>query len=239
MPEHFEIDGKNFLPIKKVLKQVSYTRDYVTRLAREKKIDASYVGRQWFVNLESLKRYVEAAETEKCIRQQQLSLRRKQEKEIHSLLLVQKTKKKTSEQALHLRAAAVAVLVLSIGFLGGAIHPLSVGFGGGVFSDSEVATVVLSKEETTFSTSLASADDYSLAYDREFGEVRSLGEVSHGVLLFPQGKIATNTVDMFSDELAIETMAGGQNFVTQVDKEGNPVGRKIPFVPVPVKSGQI
>lgn len=65
MSEVLEINGEQFLPAKIAATQVGYTGDYVTRLAREEKIFASKVGRQWFVSVRSLDEFVSTAEAEK------------------------------------------------------------------------------------------------------------------------------------------------------------------------------
>ena len=50
----FEIDGKKLQSIKSAAKLTSYSRDYITRLAREQKIVASFIERKWFIDIESL-----------------------------------------------------------------------------------------------------------------------------------------------------------------------------------------
>ena len=63
-----KINGDTFLPIKEAAKLVLYSRDYVARLAREQKIVAMQVERQWFVDTVSLKNFAETAELEQTVR---------------------------------------------------------------------------------------------------------------------------------------------------------------------------
>jgi len=60
-------------------KQFGYTNDYVTRLAREKKIRASRSGRQWFVDVDSLRSFI--AESEQFKKQNSERVREERRKE--------------------------------------------------------------------------------------------------------------------------------------------------------------
>ncbi|MCA9359394.1 hypothetical protein KC926_04305, partial [Candidatus Kaiserbacteria bacterium] len=79
MTTTLEIDGKKFQTIKSVANKVSYSRDYITRLAREGKILATHVGRQWFVDLDSLNNYIDTTAKETEVRKKMLSEERKRE----------------------------------------------------------------------------------------------------------------------------------------------------------------
>ena len=70
---------KKFLPVREAAKLVSYHNDYVSKLAREGKIEAKKSGRQWLVDIESLKLFSLEAEAEKRELRQRLSLERKKE----------------------------------------------------------------------------------------------------------------------------------------------------------------
>ena len=61
-------------------KQFGYTNDYVARLAREKKVQASRVGRQWFVEVTSFEEFVEKAEEAKKEHAEKVRLERKKER---------------------------------------------------------------------------------------------------------------------------------------------------------------
>ncbi len=74
-----EINGNTLVPIKEAALRVKYSRDYVSRLAREGKIVASQVGRQWFVDLASLERFALEASSLEAVRKEELRLERKRE----------------------------------------------------------------------------------------------------------------------------------------------------------------
>ena len=119
MSEAIEIDGKELLPIREAVLQVSYSRDYVTRLAREGKIVASVIGRQWYVDLDSLKAYNEQSQIEQEIRKKQLSEERKRETEIHLASVEKKTDREDKASSFKTRALAGTAMVLTLGLLTG------------------------------------------------------------------------------------------------------------------------
>ncbi|MCA9365888.1 hypothetical protein KC723_03250, partial [Candidatus Kaiserbacteria bacterium] len=75
-------DEKNLIAVKEAAQAVGYSRDYITRLAREQKIIAAQISRQWFVNLGSLQSFVELVEIEKMARKNQLRAERQIERSL-------------------------------------------------------------------------------------------------------------------------------------------------------------
>lgn len=71
--------GERFLAAKEAAKFVSYTPDYISRLAREGKVVAEQHGRQWFVSLDSLKHFMLEQQAEQRSRQESLRAKRLQE----------------------------------------------------------------------------------------------------------------------------------------------------------------
>jgi len=57
--ENIEIDGITYIPVKHAADLAEYTADYVGQLCRGGKIDATRVGRAWYVNESSLIAYKE------------------------------------------------------------------------------------------------------------------------------------------------------------------------------------
>jgi hypothetical protein len=74
-----EINGLSLIPIREAASHVSYSRDYVARLAREGKIVASQIGRQWFVDLSSLQNFSAEASALDDARRLELRAERKRE----------------------------------------------------------------------------------------------------------------------------------------------------------------
>lgn len=79
MSRAVEINGLTLVPIKEALGVVSYSKDYIARLAREGKIIGSQINRQWFVDLNSLKEFSAEALDQESVRKQKLSNDRKRE----------------------------------------------------------------------------------------------------------------------------------------------------------------
>ena len=59
MSKELVVDGKIYLPSSALAGRFSYTKDYISKLARESKIDARRVGRQWFIDESSLQDFID------------------------------------------------------------------------------------------------------------------------------------------------------------------------------------
>lgn len=116
-----KINDTALTPLKDAAKQFSYSKDYVARLAREKKIVATQIGRQWFIDTVSLKNFAEVADLERELRKKYLSEERKAEqhvKEKVSVLASEEHRKAKVRTARH-NAQVLAGAVLSLGLVVG------------------------------------------------------------------------------------------------------------------------
>lgn len=240
MADALEIDGKFLHPIKEAAELVSYSRDYITRLAREKKITAIYVERQWFVDLKSLKSYVEISALEQEIRKKQLSAERKQENQIREATKQKYTLHLKKAESLHKRSVVVASLVLMFGLMTGlAAHRLisnpTQPQVANTFDAQEIQSpiaVVAPVVESDSPLVNAVAPDSVEFHQSE--EIRLIGDIRNGVLLLPvtdQAAIA----EMLSDKVVVRKLADGTEVVVRVDATGHEVGNAVPFVTVPVE----
>jgi len=123
MSKSLEINGKEYQASAVVAREFGYTSDYVSRLARERKIEASQVGRQWFIEVASLREFISSSEKEKEIRSKKLREQRQQERQLHERRYEQETKVLVSadkEQEYIAVAQSVAVMMcgLIVGLLG-------------------------------------------------------------------------------------------------------------------------
>jgi len=84
MSDALTINGRILLPVKELATRSRYSRDYITKLAREGQVVAAQIGRQWFVDEDSLKAFSEASEIESEVRRKHLSLERRRERELKS-----------------------------------------------------------------------------------------------------------------------------------------------------------
>lgn len=119
MSTALKINGVSLVPIKEAAKLVSYTRDYVARLAREQKITASQVGRQWYVDVDSLQKFALGADLTDEVRKSALSSARKREllaaADFEAITLAVRATHQVQR-----RAAAVSTLaVLCVGLFAG------------------------------------------------------------------------------------------------------------------------
>ena len=107
MSTTIKINGVTLVPIKDAATQISYTRDYVARLAREGKIVATQVGRQWFVDLTSLQNFSEEASAQEAARK--LALRLERKLELHAKEEFLNFEKKLQAKSHTHRAGALAM----------------------------------------------------------------------------------------------------------------------------------
>lgn len=89
MTEEVVINHKTYYTIRHAADAVLYSTDYITRLARERKIKAVRLGRRWYVEVDSLKTYAEVQQQEQEIRSKQLRAQRKIER-LHQFVTVGK-----------------------------------------------------------------------------------------------------------------------------------------------------
>lgn len=86
MSQEVTINGKKFLPSATLAREFGYTLDYVSRLAREEKVEATRVGRVWFVEPSSLSFFVESAKEKKESARKQLKVERREEHRAYTTL---------------------------------------------------------------------------------------------------------------------------------------------------------
>jgi len=80
MAQSLEVNNKTYLPSVVLAKEFNYTSDYISKLARDEKVLGTRVGRQWFVEPESLRTFILQLEVEKRIIKEDLSIERKRER---------------------------------------------------------------------------------------------------------------------------------------------------------------
>jgi excisionase family DNA binding protein len=242
MLSFIEIDGKKYHGVSQVATEVGYSRDYISKLARDKKIIASQVGRQWYVDLESLKAYIDQITLESKNRQQQLSEERRLERLAAARRRREAARRKVvknfSRAALH--GMVVSALVFGVGFgyvLSGAIDTHNKLAAGESVSPllAQLATA-LQKFPIAIDTEVVPAPPQVAVQFAETGmSLATLDTASNGVLLLPHqnGATSTDPTELFSDKVEIVTDESGQTYVARVKEDGEVKGR-IPYVVVPV-----
>ncbi len=77
MKDILRIENKEFVSAQYAANLFGFTRDYVSRLCREGRVSGRRVGTGWFVEYESMKRFVVHAELERKHRNESLARERK------------------------------------------------------------------------------------------------------------------------------------------------------------------
>lgn len=242
-----EIDGKKLTSIREACSEVSYSRDYVTRLAREGKIVASLIGRQWFVDVPSLHNYVAQSKLEAELRKAQLSEERKQEQLFQKTKEQQQESQKKSAASVRTRAAVASGSVLALGLAFGVFGYAMLATPSTMhvtFNESSRGVTQTSQTAANANAAGSSERDVSDPADAHEAapvfsarEVMSLDSTENGILILPQGE-NTDPAAAFSDEVHIRTATSGKQTAVLIDAEGEKADREIPFVLVPVKTAQ-
>ncbi len=237
-----EINGKKLLSIKDAAKAVSYSRDHITRLARENKIVATHIGRNWYIDINSLKSYEEVSKTEQEIKQRHLSEERRRDLQVKEVLRarqqVHARKGRTSKKI----ATAFASLALTLGLVSGVL--LNYTIGAKISGQQQIATVTTSQGLSEKPQVVPESSSAMFQPDfEEDSRVRTFSEADSGILLLPQfSKDDVNRVQFvrnyFSDPVEVVVGENGETFVVMVDENGNPIGEPIPFVSVPINQAE-
>lgn len=80
MSHSANIQDSHFLSAVEAGRQFGYTNDYIAKLAREKKISAARVGREWFVDAISLGNFIARSNESKRARAERIRQERKEER---------------------------------------------------------------------------------------------------------------------------------------------------------------
>jgi hypothetical protein len=250
MSEAIEINGVTLVPIKEAAVSVHYSRDYVARLAREGKIVASQIGRQWFVDLASLQNFSTAASVHEEVRKRDLSTIRKSDLEVKERLLAVQKKSALRARSHRVDAALVAGCTLCLGLLTGlgtyTASSLPLSFSPRladylaqisrpvVVMDevSPVATELPTITEVAETVLMTAAIEQPVFADEV--SVRHLTGTTDGVLVFSSSAAlpdASAVADLFSDDVTVN-FTDEQSGVIEYEHATGEV-TEYPFVAVP------
>jgi len=239
-----EINGSTLVPLKDAAKVVSYSRDYLAKLAREKKVVATQVGRQWFVDMDSLQKFVDDVTLEQEIRNQHLREERRQEllaKE-NFQTLANVIKRQTSTQSRYSFLFSSLVMALGL-FVGAVFYTASDIFDfTNVFNTDITASSLVSREQSIkteleaptpqVTTIFTEVTDYPLFVDE--AEVRDMRTGMEGIfLLAREGEVKDQVQigSLFSDEVTVEFLDESTGVVRYEYEDGEV--KEYPFVSVP------
>jgi hypothetical protein len=221
MSQTLRINGKEYVPSNILAAENGYSSDYVGRLAREEKILATLIGRQWFVEPESLKSFLHQVAVEKEIRKEELRRQRKVEQATHQ----------RERKAAHLHVvkevsalASAAAVFACLLFSGALVHvATSEGLAASDLQEgmhevlAYVSAGVLPQNVRLFEPA---ANTASVASSKEHPAVTEryaiLPETSAGT------EDASSVVDGFSDPVRIRLREDGAQIVEPIIGTGTP-----------------
>jgi len=245
-----KINGIELVPLKAAALKVGYSRDYVARLAREGKIVAMQMGRNWSVDLDSLVHFSKEAEVQESLRKLDLSAERKSELVVKEKLL--SLKERLVKKSIHHRrdAYAVTCATLALGFIVGASVYTAASFykypGTGDIAGSGLITLERESESQVMlgassfvEPRVAPAPEVvttvlEQAVFQGSADVRALTSEAEGILLLAQNYLASGDgteAAFFSDPVAI-TYTGENSGVVKYTQVNGEIAQ-YPFVMVP------
>jgi hypothetical protein len=246
MSNSLDINGRELQSIRHAAKQTGYSHDYVTKLAREGKIVAAQIGRNWFVDIDSLQHYSAISQNEQLIRQRHLSEERKNERAARVAV-----EKKTEEQERYRRrftrmskvvACAVLLLGLATGFALQRNPVISSEINRQMASAPLIQRIFDDNSPNLSTVQAAEADSSrsnALNFSHEAFRLATLAESTEGILIFPNATNSRplNPTELFSDEVRIVNDENGVEYVARVNEKGEVV-EKVPYVAVPVHNDE-
>lgn len=248
MSTNLEINGVTLVSIKEAAKIVSYSRDYLTKLARDQKIIATQIGRQWFIDMTSLQAFVDDVALEQIVRKEHLRKERKQERQVKEELQLLNSKIKVKKSGFRFHSLAVASMVLCLGLFTGTVIYTTADIvnnlaNNDIKNSSLVAQVPADEVSMPIaspqgSTLFSSVIEYPLFTNEE--EVRSMDTEYEGVfLLSREGDVETTqqVANLFSDQVAVEFLDENTGLVKYKNDKGEV--SEFPFVSVPNNSKSI
>jgi len=226
MTEFFNIGNRKLIPLRDVGKFVPYSKDYVARLARDGKVAAAQVNRQWYIDPVSLKNFFEHAQLELQARAEYTRALRKEELELHdwweAFVAAQTKRAETRESRVVGKTIIVIILGLFVGMLVTALAPFT--------SPSTVAQLVSGTEQQAAVVDSVVPDMDWYEYGQVVTESDSL-PLDNGIVLFPVSGTESSTTDpaaFFSDPVEVRVTGTTSGEIV------SPSGETIPFVRVPV-----
>ncbi len=190
------------IPVKTAADLVPYSRDYITRLARDGRVIAVQIDRQWFVDRTSLLNFQTHSEIEDAVRSRRLSQLRKSELEMREL---RRVRLETLSQKISTRRhSLVQTMLILVCGVGTGVLMLSAA---GVMNQSADSVLALVFKNTwSASAPLVGGVTFEATKLAESGvseQTESL-PLAGGIVLLPASAAsATAATHFFSDEVTV------------------------------------
>lgn len=209
---------------------VSYSRDYIGRLAREGRVAARQIDKQWFVSRESLLNFFEHSAVEDSVKKKILSQSRKNDLEVKDFykVTISKINGRTTNMA-NLSLLAT-VLIIAGGLCGG----LLLNTQAAAFTEGENFQLAQVFQAFTTAPHEVSSEvaNVSAAVFSETVVIESQEKIpmDGGVVLFPtlNAKEGESVTALFSDDVTVVITSTTTGFVRTSDG-----GKELPFVRIP------
>lgn len=223
----------DYIPLSVAVTLVSYSRDYIGRLAREHKIKAQQIDKQWLVSRESLLNFFEQSAVEDAVKKRILSQSRKNDLEVKDFY----TARVAQLATLGTTRANASLLATVVIIFGGLLSGVLVHQSGQALVQAPQASVlqILSTLQRLPSTANVMTATVPPTVFFEGAVVESLDTIpmEHGIVLFPtlrQGD-EESVERLFSDEVTVVVTSTTTGFVRFSDG-----AVELPFVRVPERS---
>lgn len=241
MTQSLVINGKEYLPSNVLASRFGYTTDYIGKLAREEKILGTLIGRSWFVEPESLRIFSTQAEIAKKIRQDELRVKRKIERQAHEDQLKQSAQQLIHKEFTALASSAVVVLCgVLLGTLGWIAMEEDLGLAQLKRGTTESIAFISRSIVPEYPLSPMGSGDQVAASAEGFltGSTQDTELIFTTLPEFPirENIYASTTLDLhetFSDEVQVTENDDGTTMIVPVWREGQGVQQ---FLIVPVNA---
>lgn len=219
MSKSLVVSGKKYYPSATIAQTFNYTPDYVSKIAREGKVDATRVGRQWFIDEDSVRDFVHQTSISKVERKISLQKERQAERLIHELKKKEHSKK---SDAPHLVALTQSFAVIACGIFAGLLGWTAVDSEAGV---TEIASGAVNVSEQIFARVVPSVNPLEIISQwSSVATVRSSAQDSEKVQLSGDvvSEPVSNTIEVleFSDEVEVLFKDDEKGIVRPVFKSG-------------------
>ena len=238
MTSHIQLGKNPLISIKEAVLLVPYSRDYITRLAREEKIVALQFNRQWLVDPTSLVNFFNQAKIEENVRRRHLSELRRREIEVRDEFIrsleILGNKQVSSFYITHVRSFSVVACGLMVGILfylaSTNLTPNRIEL---IAQLPQSFFTIFNRNKLPENPVIAAISNTDVFYEAQ--EITESMPLSQGILLSPASTTASleDLGILFSDEVRVEMLSTTTGVVYL-----NHVGAApVPFVRVPSDGG--
>ncbi len=224
-----------FISLGEAVTLVTYSRDYIGRLAREGKISSKQINKQWFVDRYTLLHFFEYSALEDSVKKRILSLNRKNDLEVRDFYQTKVAAIDAKSPYFHTASLLCTVVIVACGLFSGALIQASsqVSAVRGAVTFSKVIKN-LSTASIEFSAQPAAVAAATLFSESQVIETQEKIPMDGGLIVFPAGtakeQIKT-AAELFSDEVVVVLTSTTTGFVKMSSSE-----KSLPFVRVPKES---